>query len=135
MLNDKQYLDDILESIQNKSEKNLNEGIDVLGSIFATLLLWTTQDLYRKMREIFNKDMKECRSGYKDKGRTESLNICRVKLKLENTKKVLETIKKYGPKQCSGSEEPELCKAKLQSDIATLELLAKVLEKKLKQIS
>jgi len=140
-MDDKQYLDNILESIQNAENANLDElfifegeagdAVSVgMGAGFLLLLsMWTTVEIYRGLRGLVDKKYKLCR-----KKSGANYKKCRLQATIAGADKAVEIMRRSGPMKCKSKKDPNACMQKLKRDIAKIQAKRKVAEVKLGQM-
>ena len=112
MLNDKRYLDSILESIQDR--ENISEVGPIGIAITIIMGYWLAQSVYKSIRIVSDKHYRACIK----KGQSKK---CRLQSKIFMAEKGLMYMGKVGPSKCKTKKDPAKCMNKLKTDKVKLQ--------------
>ncbi len=111
-MNDKKYLDSILQNIHEGEAVQEGEfGAAVGISVMAMATFWLVGNVYKGLRAVADKHYAACVK----KGRVPNKK-CRLNSRIFMGEKTLELINKVGPSKCKTKKDPAKCMQKLKTD-------------------
>lgn len=123
-MKDKQYLDNILETIQDR--ENLNENIAGLGAVFVLLTYLSLHSYYKTIRTNLDKAYAKCQH---QKG--DAYKKCMLTMKIAAMTKAVEVASKVGPEKCKLKKDQKACMQKVKKTIEKTKQQIKVLQAKI----
>jgi len=120
----RKYLDEILQTIQNKEP--LNESYGSLGGVAALITFLSLQAQYKSIRQIVDKNYAKCKN-YQGP----SYKKCMLQSKIVGMLKAIEVASKVGPAKCKMKKDPKKCIEKVKSSVIKTKQQIKVLQAKI----
>lgn len=123
-MEDNKYLDNILESIQDRVE--LNESYASLGGVAALITFLSLHSYYKIIRTNLDKAYAKCKNQQGD-----NYKKCMWNAKIAAMSKTIEIASKVGPEKCKLKKDPKKCMEKVKQSIIKTKQQIKVLQAKL----